>query len=620
MIVRAGAAFILILLAAVTERASAAPPCPSFGRFVAQWDDLSRPVAVAVAPDGRVAVAEADAHRIRFVDPTGTKTAELLELPGRGLRGLAIAPSGRLAVLLPREVLVWESASAAARPDAVHWQLDDADAAALAWRGEELLIADRACRCVRIVGPDGVERGRLTGSLARPAGVAVDAAGGVVVADGDLHAIVRFDASGREVARFGDRGAFPGLFNAPAGVALLGDCLYVADELNHRIAISDGRNAASGQWGMHAVVPREGEGKIHYPVSIAFSADGAFAFVAEPFEHRVQVFGRSTPEALTRASLPSREGVQSHFGSAVASDGDLLILGEPESSSLFVFDLRTPTPVHVSSFGGAGTGRDRFGRVSAIDVDASTQRVFVADPGLGRLALFELARDRDKPLAMDPFMPRLVRTADLAAWSASALRLAGLDEAGGPLEPVAFARTAQGRAVLDRRRGLIVMIDERLQPRAAIATGLVGGTGLVALTGADSEGGFAIALPEDGVIAFVDAEGRVLRRSTGPTDEPFVRPTSLARAASGDLIVTDAGGDRLVVLSADGTPTGSIGGRGGSDGELWAPDGVAVLASGAWLVVDRGNHRAQVFKPDGGWTMTFGLGRAYTRPRERGAS
>ena len=46
----------------------------------------------------------------------------------------------------------------------------------------------------------------------------------------------------------------------PRGLAVQGDCLYVTDELNHRITIHGFDGAFRSFWGMHAVVPREGAG------------------------------------------------------------------------------------------------------------------------------------------------------------------------------------------------------------------------------------------------------------------------------------------------------------------------------------------------------------------------
>jgi DNA-binding beta-propeller fold protein YncE len=611
------------LLAALAALASSGPlraqECRAFGLFAAQYDGLARPVAAVALSGERFAILEADARLIRIMEAGELKSAFALDpalgWPAGYPRALALRGENRLVVVYPRAVAEIDLARPE-RPLSV-LSFADADCSAVAVRGDELFVGDRFGRCVRVIGPDRVERARLVGPLRRPSAIAVAADGEVFVADEDLHAIVRFAADGAVRGLFGDRGAFPGLFNAPSGLTIVGDCLYVADELNHRIAIFDRGGAPTGQWGMHAVVPREGDGKIHYPTSIAIAADGASAIVVEPFEHRVQRFAVSTPEPLSRAAMPSREGVQSHFGSAVASDGDLLVLVEPESASLFVFDLRLDSPVHVATFGGIGLGRDKRGRITAVSVDATTQRIAVADPGVGDIALFGLARDRSAPMAMDPFMPRLVRSIDLMVWSDLAREAAGL-VGEGPLEPVAFLRRGGALWALDARLGLLVGMDARLRPTAAIATGATGGRSAAAWP--DEAATVAIALPDEGAIVVVDEQGREVGRYRGAEDRPFVRPTALARGPDGSLVVTDAGADRVFVLEPDGRERLSIGSRGGSDGEFWAPDGVAWLATGQFVVVDRGNHRAQRFAADGSWQMTFGLGRAYTRPRDRGAS
>lgn len=613
----------LLLAAALAPVVAVAPlqaqECRTFGLFAAQYDGLARPVAAVALPGGAFAVLEADARRVRRLDAGELGQTFALD-PAQGWpegppRAFARRGDAVLLVAFPRAVAVLDLGRPE-RPIAT-FELPDADISAIATRGEDLLVGDRFGRCVRVIGADGVERSRLEAPLRRPAGLAVAADGELFVSDEDLHAILRFGPDGTLRGRFGDRGAFPGLFNAPSGLVLVGDCLYVADELNHRIAIFDRSGAPTGQWGMHAVVPREGDGKIHYPTSIAIADDGASALVVEPFEHRAQRFGGSTPEPLSRAAMPSREGVQSHFGAAIASDGDLLVLVEPESASLFAFDLRLDSPVHVATFGGIGLGRDKGGRITAVDVDATTQRIAVADPGLGRISLFALARDRSAPMAMDPFMPRLVRSIDLGVWSGLAREAAGVPGEGS-LEPVAFLRRGEALWALDARLGLLVAMDARLRPTAAIATGATGGSAAAAWP--DEATTVAIALPDEGAIVVVDAAGREIARHRGAAERPFIRPTALARAADGALVVTDAGADRVIVLEPDGRERLAIGARGGSDGEFWAPDGVAFLDSGQFVVVDRGNHRAQRFSPEGAWQMTFGLGRAYTRPRDRGAS
>jgi hypothetical protein len=101
-----------------------------------------------------------------------------------------------------------------------------------------------------------------------------------------------------------------------------------------------------------------------------------------------------------------------------------------------------------------------------------------------------------------------------------------------------------------------------------------------------------------------------------------VRPTGVA-AFEGDLVIAFAATDEVVRMSPEGEIRWRVGSRGISDGEFWMPGGVAAMDLGGEVglaVVDVGNHRVQLLRPDGSWRMTFGLGRAYTRPRQRGES
>ena len=146
------------------------------------------------------------------------------------------------------------------------------------------------------------------------------------------------------VARSGDRGAFPDMWQDPAGIGWDGRGFLVTDLLNHRVVRVDARGATMDRWGQHAVRPREGAGKIHYPTSTQASPDGSMVVVAEPFERRVQVFGHlppPDPSVPRMTELPAFDGVASHFSREMAIDGRTMVLWEPESASALVFDRST---------------------------------------------------------------------------------------------------------------------------------------------------------------------------------------------------------------------------------------------------------------------------------------
>lgn len=484
----------------------------------------------------------------------------------------------------------------------------------------------------------------IPGGWGRPTDLVVAADGRIFVTDADRHRVLRFDAEGRFLGAFGERGPFPGLFQDPVGLDLAGDRLYVSDRLNHRISIFDLEGRSRGQWGMHAVIPREGEGRIHYPVDVAIAPDAGAAAVVEPFERRVQLFDaadQSDAGPGTVAELPSLDGVTSHFGAGVAADGDLVVLWEPETAAVVVFDWRGEVPIHVSSFGGPGTSADRFGRVTAAAVDDASQRIALADPGLDRLAFVDLDRNPEAGLRLDPFMARTAGTVSFERIEAQIAALAGRSDTP-PIEPVDLAWSGDGGLLLlEKRLGRVVS----LAPMPSVREGhLPLPSEVTAVWGPGGTGGGAfvepIAMslsPEGDAVAVLDAGGpagpaRVavlsldgiprggfeLPRMLHSLDEHPIAPGGLAWTETG-FAISDRLSDRLMLFDDSGVLRHEVGTTGTADGELWSPQGLAIRDDGTVVVVDTGNHRVQGFSADdASWRVVFSLGRASTRQRPPG--
>jgi DNA-binding beta-propeller fold protein YncE len=71
-----------------------------------------------------------------------------------------------------------------------------------------------------------------------PAGLAIDTAGDVYVADGILDRVQEFSAGGKLLAGWGSSGTGPGELREPTGISV--DCrgnLLVADTANNRVTI-----------------------------------------------------------------------------------------------------------------------------------------------------------------------------------------------------------------------------------------------------------------------------------------------------------------------------------------------------------------------------------------------
>jgi DNA-binding beta-propeller fold protein YncE len=165
-----------------------------------------RPIGLALAPDGNIAVADADNHVVLLLDPDGT----VLKTIGTGARA-----TGSDGFNVPGALTL------------------DGDG--------NLYVVDTLNGRVVKLSPDGTfirqfgELGDTAGALARPKGVAVDPEGNVFVSDGLTAAVQVFSPAGDYLGLIGRSDptdpASGSVFQAPAGLWLDGTRLYVMDRL-----------------------------------------------------------------------------------------------------------------------------------------------------------------------------------------------------------------------------------------------------------------------------------------------------------------------------------------------------------------------------------------------------
>ena len=624
-----------------TAAASPAPPTPGmgYGQPIRTIDGLQDVRAALLLPDGSLVAALGAGGVVRVHVGDGEEALALPRIvplvapwPDGGVAeavALASLADGRVAVVDRAGGAVFAVSIEPSDPPTVPGaivRMPSWRPSAIAVDGTRMFVADGALPRIHASSSDGsggrwIDLGAAGPLVPRLAGIA--SGGGVLLAtDAANHRIVIVDPATGEVRRvLGDRGAFPGLWQSPAAVDWDGAAFLVTDLLNHRVVRVDADGRTLDQWGQHAVRPREGNGRIHYPTAAQAAPDGSAVAVAEPFERRVQVFGHLPPPdpAVPRATaLPAFEGVASHFSREVAVDGRTLVVWEPESASGLVFDLRPEVPIHVTTFGGPGTRAGTFGQVSAACVDEAANRIHVADPVRRVHASFALLRNGQAP-AFDPFMPRLVREASFAPVDAM-IRAAEGDEAL-PYEPADLVRAPDGALLaLDANGPRIVELDASWRPVRVLGP----------WTGAARPVRPAqIAVDRDGTLVVVDAAARDLKRYSradggflGSTPLAARRPMGVAvlpdEGAARRLAITDAGGDRLLVIDpAGGAVVASGGGTGTKPGELWEPSSLAWSPDlGRLFVSDHGNHRLQAFDSSAAWASTFGIGRAWVRPKD----
>jgi hypothetical protein len=604
------------------------------GSFAWERGGFAEPVACAAVGDGRFIVADASGlvHAVSaadgqpqwsadrgaggpFVRPASVAAygdgAALVSDPARRTIAILATEDGRDLGAWPAEGKLrraWDSMAMV--PGAIASAAGPADV-------PRVVVAD-AHAPGRVLVCDG-DAHRLVPLPFVPAGIAIAADGSIVMTDRDGHRVVRLaqdvladPSAAPRLSAWGGRGPYPGLLNSPCGLCAAGPWILIADEHNHRIVRCDADGRGKLAYGQHAVHPRAGGGKVHYPVAVAHDGQTGLALVCEPFERRIQAYRVNLdPEpAEVRVVLPSLEGVQSHFGPGADADGQRLVMQDPESASAVVFDLSLDAPAHVATLGMGGSKPHEFVRISSIAIAGGGALICIADDGARRVSLWSLG-PREESLRFNPFAGRLVSTRSYES--------IGLQPSEGVADAVA---TGDGFMLL-------------------VGAG-AGGTGTARAVALDhlleSPELRTLESPGDGLwspraFAWDEAGKRIAwiaRRADAPAGAPMrcvlvadgVReldaqdPVDVCIAPDGRALVVDRLADRVMVVppGARTESEAAWGGRGAADGMLWLPAGIVRYGDIAY-VIDAGNHRGQAFRLDGTWISTFGLGRSFTRPR-----
>lgn len=195
---------------------------------------------------------------------------------------------------------------------------------------EQLIVADTnrhrlACFDLRLEPQDASAVLDPPG-LRRPHGLATNFPGEFYVADADNHRILRV-RHGKVVAAAGraqcESGSGPGEFSVPCGVAASLDCIFVADTYNHRIQVL-GRNldfiASFGVMG-------DGMGQMAYPVAVA--TWHRWIVISDEHNKRLQLWRRESQALPFEVACVSADllgaRLGSPFGLCFDADGTLFV-------------------------------------------------------------------------------------------------------------------------------------------------------------------------------------------------------------------------------------------------------------------------------------------------------
>ena len=546
---------------------------------------LNFPQGLAVDDTGNLFIADSGNHRIRRVDPSGIITT----VAGRGERGFSGdgGPSIRAQFDYPLDVAV-DSAG-------------------------NLFIADYWNHRIRRVGPSGAistiagssKQGfsgdgdpAVTAQLRGPAGVAVDGAGNLFIADSGNDRIRRVDPSGviTTIAGTGASGfsgdgdpAVTAQLRGPAGVAVdSAGSLFIADSGNDRIRRVDPSGVITTMAGMGA--PGFGgdngsavDAQLFIPAGVAVDSAGNL-FIADSGNdriRRVDPSGTISTIAGTRQRRFSGDNgaatqarLHAPFGLATDNAGNLFIADYLNHRIRRVDPTGTISTIagtgergHSGDGGPAVAARLNFPDGLAVD---SAGNLFIADSGNHSIR-------RVGPLGT------ITTIAGTGAWGF-----------GGDNGPATQARLHAPSGLATDNTGNLFIADSgndrirRVDPSGTITT--VAGTGE---TGFSGDGGPAVAARLN-------------------------NPTGIAVDSASNLFIADSWNSRIRRVDPSGTITTVAGtGKVGFSGDggpavaarLGYPEGVALDGSGNLYVNDRLNQRIRRVDPSGTITTIAGTGK-----------
>jgi streptogramin lyase len=262
---------------------------------------LSSPQSIAVAPGGKVYVADTGNGRIQRFSSAGVAEIEWGEYPGSGVPDV---PTG-IAVDGSDNVYVTKKATDQIQKFDVNGNLlaefggtgntngtlNDPGALAIGPDGN-LYVADTTNQRIQKLDTSGGylaqwgSSGTNDGQVSDPAGIAVSAGGNVYVADTGNNRIQEFSASGTFLRKWGLFGTEDGNFKAPKGIAIDGsNNVWVADSGNNRIQEFSPTGTFLAKWGSSG----GGDGGLSGPSDLSLDAEGT-VWVVDKGHNRLQRF------------------------------------------------------------------------------------------------------------------------------------------------------------------------------------------------------------------------------------------------------------------------------------------------------------------------------------------
>ena len=602
--------------------------------------ELYNPAGVAVDSAGNLYIADSSNNGIRKVDSTGTITT----IAGTGELGFSGdgGPAVEAELYGPAGVAV-DSAGNLYIADSGNQRIRKVDSTGtittIAGTGEFGFSGD---------GGPAVEA-----ELYGPAGVAVDSAGNLYIADSGNRRIRKIDSTGTittiagtgEFGFSGDGGpAVEAEFRNPYGVAVdSAGNVYIADTGNRRIRKIDSTGtittiAGPGEFGFSGDGGPAVEAELRNPYGVAVDSAGN-VYIADSRDHRIRKV--DSTGTITTIAGTGEFGFSGDGGPAVEAElRNLYGVAVDSAGNVYIADTDNHRIRKVDSTGTittiAGTGEFGFSGDGGPAVEAEFRRPHgVAVDSAGNLYIADIRNRRIRKIDSTGTITTIAGTGEF-----------GFSGDGGP---AAAARlTFPYGVAVDSAGNLYIADTGNRRIRKIDSTGTIttiAGTGEFGFSGdggpaveaelrnpygvaVDSAGNVYIADPRNRRIRKVDSTGTITTIAGtgefgfggdgGPAAAARLTfPYGVAVDSAGNLYIADAGNRRIRKIDSTGTittiaGTGEFGfsGDGGPavEAELRSPRGVAVDSVGNVYIADASNNGIRKVDSTGTITTIAGTG------------
>jgi PKD repeat protein len=441
--------------------------------------------------------------------------------------------------------------------------------------------------------------------------VAVDGGGNIWVVDGHANHVLKFDPSGNLVGELGATwqwGSGNDRFGNPNSIAFDsqgniyvsdGGDWWTGDNGNHRIQVFDSAGNYKATLGT-TETPGTGNYQFHGPAHIAIYND--YLYVADRGNHRVQIYQITFSPSFTMTYVATlgETGVagddNDHFDnpSGVAVDASYIYVADTFNHRVQVFNRSSRT--YVTTIGGYGSGNGQFDQPYDVAVDASGY-LYVADFENSRVQQFRPAGGTTWNWWLQYGVTGVPYVTD--GWHYN------------DPEGVAVAADGSIYIAENYGRRLVKLsADGTPQWAKPDIPGVIGYSPNDVAVGQDSRVYLAAGWEDRIRIYNPDGTLYASFGGYGNGNYQFADPQGLGVAPNGDIYVADCGNHRVQVYRPDWSYKATLGvnGQAGSDNAHFdCPRDVAIDGIGTIYVADEGNHRVQVFDSNRNYVRTIGI-------------